>query len=180
MLYATRELGLEPAALGGIMAGLGVGGLLGAALAGPVTRRWGIGATFLGAQLLWGGAYLGAAFVAGPPLVAAIWLGTAFAITGMINPIAGANATTLRQAVVADRLQARVTAIARVVLWTCVTAGAIAGGALAERIGIRSTIAISGTVPILGFLWLLFSPVRRLREVPGSSSGPVPASLELL
>jgi predicted MFS family arabinose efflux permease len=178
VLYATRELGLEPAALGGIMAGLGVGGLLGAAMAGPVTRRWGIGATFLGAQLLWGGSYLGVAVVAGPPPVAAIWLGTAFAITGMINPIAGANATTLRQAVVSDHLQGRVTANARVVLWTCVTAGAIAGGALAERIGIRSTIAISGTLPILGFLWLLSSPVRLLHQVPSSSTGRVAAAME--
>src|SRR6266851_877182 len=176
VLYATRELGLEPVALGGIMAGVGVGGLIGAALAGPVTRRWGIGGTFLGAQLLWGGSYLGAAFVGGPPPLAATVLAAAFAITGMVNPIAGANATTLRQAVVAERLQGRVTAIARVVMWTCVTIGAVAGGVSAERIGIRPTIAISGCLPLLGFVWLLFSPVRHLRNVPGSISPPVALS----
>ena len=179
VLYATRELGLEPVALGGIMAGVGVGGLIGAALAGPVTRRWGIGGTFLGAQLLWGGSYLGAAFVGGPPPLAATVLAATFAITGMVNPIAGANATTLRQAVVAERLQGRVTAIARVVMWTCVTIGAVAGGVSAERIGIRPTIAISGCPPLLGFVRLLFSPVRHLRNVPGSISPPVALSLEV-
>jgi predicted MFS family arabinose efflux permease len=179
VLYTTRELGFEPAALGGIMAGVGVGGLIGAALAGPVTRRWGIGATFLGAQLVWGASYLGAAVVAGPPRLAAVLLAATFALTGVINPIAGANATTLRQAVVADRLQGRVTAIARAFMWTCVTIGAIGGGVAAERIGMRSTIAIAGCLPLLGFLWLLLSPIRHLRQLPGLVSSPVALPAEV-
>jgi predicted MFS family arabinose efflux permease len=173
ILYATRELGIEPAALGGVMAGVGFGGLVGAALAGPVTRRWGIGPTFVSAQLLWGGSYFAAAFVAGPPPVAAVLLAAAFAVTGTVNPIAGTNATTLRQAVAPDRLQGRITAIARVVMWSCITVGAVAGGILAERIGLRPTIAISGVLPMLGSACLLLSPIRKLRLVPPSVEAPV-------
>jgi predicted MFS family arabinose efflux permease len=132
VLYATRELGLAPAVLGVIMAGVGVGGLFGALLASTVNHRFGIGPTFLGAQLLWGGSYVTAAFVSGPPATAAVLLAGAFALTGMVNPIAGANATTLRQAYAPDRMQGRVTAIARAVMWSCVTLGAVLGGGLAE------------------------------------------------
>jgi predicted MFS family arabinose efflux permease len=173
ILYATRELGIEPAALGGVIAGVGFGGLVGAALAGPVTRRWGIGPTFVSAQLLWGGSYFAAAFVTGPPPVAAVLLAAAFAVTGTVNPIAGTNATTLRQAVAPDRLQGRITAIARVVMWSCITVGAVAGGILAERIGLRPTIAISGVLPMLGSACLLLSPIRKLRLVPPSVEAPV-------
>ena len=173
VLFATRELGMEPAALGGVMAGLGVGGLVGAALAGPVTRLWGIGVTFVTAQLLWGASFLAAAFVTGPPPVAGVLLAAAFAITGIVNPIAGTNATTLRQAVAPDRLQGRITATARVVLWSSVTIGALAGGILAERIGLRATIALSGVLPLLGSVWLLLSPVRQLRQVSSTAASSV-------
>lgn len=165
VLYATRELDLEPAALGAIMAGVGVGGLIGAALASPVNRLFGVGVVFIGAQLLWGGSYVLAGLVSGPPATASVLLAATFAITGTVNPVAGANATTLRQAYAPDRLQGRVTAIARVAMWTSVTLGAILGGALSERIGLRPTVVLSGCFPLLGFVWLVFSPVRQLRKL---------------
>jgi len=169
VLFATRDLGLEPAVLGWAMAGVGAGGLVGAALAVPVTRRCGIGGTFLGAMILWGGSYLGVAFIDGPPSVAAVLLAATLAFVGTVNPIAGTSATTLRQAIVPDRLQGRVTAVAGVVAWTSISVGAIVGGIAAERIGIRATIAMSGGFPLLGFVWLLVSPVRHLRQLPGSN-----------
>jgi predicted MFS family arabinose efflux permease len=170
VLYATRELGIEPAALGGVLAGVGVGGLLGAAVAGPVTRRCGISATFIGAQLFWGASFLAAAFVTGPPPVAVALLAAAFAVTGTVNPIAGTNATTLRQSVAPDRLQGRITATARVVMWGGVTIGAVVGGLLAERIGLRPTIVLSGILPLVGSVWLFVSPVRGLQQVPSAAS----------
>jgi predicted MFS family arabinose efflux permease len=44
--------------------------------------------------------------------------------------------------------------------------GALAGGAVAQVIGVRTTMLIGATGFLLSTLWLVFSPVRRLRELP--------------
>ncbi|MDQ6669605.1 MAG: MFS transporter [Chloroflexota bacterium] len=53
VLFLTRELRLQPALLGAVFAGLGIGGLIGAVLAGPATRVLGLGATILTCLGLW-------------------------------------------------------------------------------------------------------------------------------
>jgi len=68
VLFLTRELGFEPAVLGGVFAGLGVGGLIGAVLTGPATRALGLGTTILGCLGLWSVGYGGLAFVNASPL----------------------------------------------------------------------------------------------------------------
>ncbi|TMD54461.1 MAG: MFS transporter [Chloroflexi bacterium] len=52
VVYATRELGLSPALLGISLAMIGPLSLLGAALAGPLTARWGLGPTMIAALFL--------------------------------------------------------------------------------------------------------------------------------
>jgi hypothetical protein len=41
--------------------------------------------------------------------------------------------------------------------------GALVGGYLAAQIGVRATLAIAGGGLLLSTLWLLASPLRRLR-----------------
>jgi len=53
--------------LGGIFASLGIGGLVGAVLAGPATRRLGLGATILGCLGLWAVDYGVLAFISAAP-----------------------------------------------------------------------------------------------------------------
>lgn len=174
ILYMTRELGIEPAALGVILSGLGIGGLVGAGLAGPLTRRFGIGPTSLGGRALWGASFLAISLVGGPPALAAALLAAALALVGLVNPIAGATAASLRQAVTPSHLLGRMTATVQFTLWGGVTIGALVGGALAEAVGPRPTVALAALLPSLGFLWLLLSPVRSLREVPAPPRDPSP------
>jgi MFS family permease len=169
ILFATRDLGLDAMALGGVMSGVGIGGLLGAAVAGPATRRWGVGVSFLAAMVLWGVSYLALAVVAGPPITAAVLMALALSLVGMVNPVAGVNAVTLRQAVTPERLRGRVTALGQVISWGGVTLGALVGGILAEQLGLRATIALAGLLPLVGFVCLWFSPVRTLREIPDAA-----------
>jgi predicted MFS family arabinose efflux permease len=166
VLYATRELGIEPAALGAILSGLGIGGLVGAAVAGPVTRRLGVGGAFLLGRALWGAAYLSIAFIGGPPHVAAASLAAALAVVGVVNPLVGASGATLQQAVTAERLLGRVVATGRVTMWGAVTVGSLAGGVVAEQAGFRVGAGLSGILPLVGLALLIGSPVRSLREVP--------------
>jgi hypothetical protein len=44
--------------------------------------------------------------------------------------------------------------------------GAVAGGLLAEVIGLREALFVTAIGGMLGVLWLLPSPTPRLREVP--------------
>ncbi len=44
--------------------------------------------------------------------------------------------------------------------------GSLAGGALGSAIGLRATLWIASLGAIAGVLWLLRSPVLRLRELP--------------
>ena len=54
--------------------------------------------------------------------------------------------------------------------WT--TFGLLAGGALAEVIGIRPAVWIASLGGCLAVLWLLASPVRTLREPPAVIDEP--------
>ena len=89
---------------------------------------------------------------------------------GAINPIAGANISTVRQSVTPHQLLGRVTAIANVGAATAITAGSFAGGIVADNIGLRPTLVVGGLLPLLGLTWLLLSPVRGLRTLEALES----------
>ena len=44
--------------------------------------------------------------------------------------------------------------------------GALAGGAIAQAVGMRQALLIGAIGVLLSTMWLVFSPVRRLRELP--------------
>jgi predicted MFS family arabinose efflux permease len=170
LLFMSRDLSLEPAEIGAVFAGLGVGGLCGAAVAGVVTRAVGPGATLYGAMGIWGLAY-GAMALVQPSAIAVPVLAVLMGAVGTINPIAGANSQTLRQAVTPDRLLGRVIAVGRVATWGGVALGAFAGGLLADVFGVRPIVMLGGLLPLAGALWLLLSPIRHIRRLD-SVAGP--------
>jgi len=164
LLFLTRDLGFEPATVGTVLSGLGIGGLIGAAVAGPLTRSLGPGMTIAGSLAVWAVGFGGLAFVyesPSAPLASAVLVG----LVGTINPIAGANVSTLRQALTPDRLLGRVTAVVRVATWGSMAVGALVGGVLAESLGVRQTVLLSGVLPLIGFVWVALSPVRGLRRL---------------
>jgi MFS family permease len=164
VLFFTRELHLEPATIGAVFAGLGIGGLLGALIASPARRALGLGSSILGCLGLWSVGYGGMAFIAPSPL-APLVAGLLLGAVGAINPIAGANVSTVRQSVTPRDLLGRVTAVANVGAATAITGGSFAGGLVADIIGLRPTLVIGGLLPLLGLICLLLSPVRRLRTL---------------
>ncbi|HLE65328.1 MAG TPA: MFS transporter, partial [Candidatus Bathyarchaeia archaeon] len=72
----------------------------------------------------------------------------------------------LRQAIVPLRLQGRMNATMRFLVWGTLPFGALVGGILGVIIGIRPTILIMAVGGSLAFLWVLLSPVRSLKEIP--------------
>jgi MFS family permease len=168
-LYAIRELGIGPALMG-LSIGLGgLSNLVGALLVERVTRRFGIGPTLLGAQVVIGLSTLLIPLAAGP-----LWVATALLMASQSSDAAWSiyeiNALSVRQSVTPPALLGRVNASMQLLGAGLGPLGAVAGGLLAELIGARTTLGIASAGIILGALWLVFSPVDRLREPPAPTA----------
>ncbi|HMA35741.1 MAG TPA: MFS transporter [Chloroflexia bacterium] len=165
VVYATRELGLAPAALGGVLAGGSLGSVLGASSAGRLARRYGLGPTIIGSVLcITGGTFL-LPLAAGPPLLA----GAVFT-AGLLSIGCGAfiyiiTAGSLRQALTPDHLQGRAAATARFISRSALPVGFLLGGALSEQVGFRWTLAAAGGWLLLTTVALAASPLRRLHNL---------------
>jgi len=166
-LYAIRELGLGPAAIG-LIAGLGgAGSFAGAAVASRVARRLGIGrslvvgmAGFILANALIPLAPAGAVVVAVTLLVVQQLFGDA------AGTIYGVVETSLTQSIVDARVLGRVNASVETFTTITALAGALLGGVLAEAFGLRATLAVGVLLGGLSVAFLWFSPVRSLRTTP--------------
>jgi MFS family permease len=166
VLYATRELGLQPAVIGLIFSVSGPGALLGALLAGEASRRFGLGNTIIGSIVLGGIGSLLVPLATGSATAITIILMAGGFLTGIANPLYNINQVSLRQAITPDRLQGRMNASMRFIVWGTIPLGALLGGGLGQIFGLWPTIAAMAVGCLLPPLWVLFSPVRQLRVQP--------------
>ncbi len=166
VLYVTRQLGIGPALLGLILAAAGPGALLGALVAGKVAMRFGLGATIIGSALVGAAANLLVPLASGPTVVLAGMLMLAQFIGGVSNPVYNINQVSLRQAITPDRVQGRMNASMRFLVWGTIPIGALVGGALGEAFGLWPTLLAMAAGSLLAPLWVAFSPVRALRTQP--------------
>jgi MFS family permease len=168
-LYATRSLGVRPSELG-VVLGLGsIGGLAGAAVTGRIVRRVGVGAAFAIGCVLYPLPMLFVPLATGPHVAVLAFLfaeavGATFGV--MVLDIA-ANAILV--SAVPDRLRARMVGAFQLVNFGVRPLGALAGGLGGATIGMRETLLLAVAGALASSLWLLPSPVPRLRELPESS-----------
>jgi MFS family permease len=165
ILYASSELKIESAMLGGVFAASGLGFLIGALAAGRVARRCGVGPTMLGATFTIAVAALLIPLAGGPlPVIVAV-LAFALFLQAFGISLNGINLVSLRQAMTPTQLQGRMNATFRFLNLIAVTIGALLVGALSEVIGLRLTLVIGGCGLFIPFLRLLLSPTRSLQKV---------------
>ena len=72
----------------------------------------------------------------------------------------------IQQALVPDRLRSRVSGAYMVVNFGVRPLGSLAGGVLGVWLGLRPTLWLAAVGGLAGFLFLLPSPIPRLRELP--------------
>ena len=175
LIFAYRELHLQAATLGLVFAVANVG-FIGAALATRSTRRFGLGATLAGSNLIGGLAplFLPLALYAAP--VAVIFAVTL--VQTVMTPIYNINQVSLRQTIVPQALQGRMNATMRTIVWGTMPVGALAGGVLGSTLGIVPTILVAGTVTTSACLWILCGPVRRLRSIETTALSSSTAAAE--
>src|SRR5262249_9811384 len=142
------------------------GALLGSLATATVTRRFGVGPTIVSMQMLTGISRLLIPLASGSlPLVVSLLMLSEF-LLGVARPIFNITQVSLRQAVTPDRLQGRVNASIRFVMWGVTPFGALLGGVLGELIGLRATMLIAAIGVSIATLWVFFSPIRELHEQP--------------
>ena len=161
ILFVMRDLGLRAALLGVIIAVGGAGSLIGAWFAEGLARRFGSGRTLIGSAAAIGAASLLVPLAHGSAAAAAFLI--AAQLGDVAWPVYTVTETSLRQAVTPDRLLGRVNSAMHLLFWGVLPAGALAGGALAQAIGMRATLALGAAGVLLSALWLVFSPVRSRR-----------------
>ena len=165
ILFAVRELRIDAVLLGAVIAVGGCSGVFGALAAERLVRRFGFGRTLIGAALMTGIAALLPPLAHGPAPVCAAILAVA-QMGDMGWSIYEINELTLRQAVAPSHVLGRVNSAAHLMFRGVLPVGALAGGALAETIGLRGAMFVGATGFLLSTLWLVFSPIRRLQELP--------------
>ncbi len=165
-LFAVRELHITPVLLGIVISVGGVSNLIGALLAERLLHRFGLGRTLIGAAWMIGLAMLMVPLAHSPVLLCTVFL-IAAQLGDMAWPVFNINATSLRQAITtSDHLLGRVSSADHLLFWSALPLGALAGGAIAQTIGIRQTMLIGTLGYALSSLWLTFSPIRHLRKLP--------------
>jgi MFS family permease len=164
IIFATRDLQLDAARIGVIFAIGNIGGLIGALIAGRVPRYVGTGPAIVGSAAL-GTAFLWLNAAATPATAFPILIATGL-ISQVSNQVYNINQVSLRQSITPDRLQGRMNASMRFIVWGTIPIGSFIGGILATVIGVRQGIFVGAIMAATAFLWVFFSPVRKLKEPP--------------
>lgn len=165
LLYLTRALRLSPAVIGLLVAVGAAGALAGSALVGILTRHVGIGPTFLVGCVLFPAPLMLVPAATGRGAAAVVLLVIAQAGTGLGMMILDVTSGVLFTAAVPERLRGRVKGAQQTVNYGVRPIGALIGGILGTTLGTHTTLWIATAAATLGGLWLVRSPLLRVRDV---------------
>jgi MFS family permease len=166
VLYATRTLGVSPAALGLVLGAGAVGGLLGAVATPRITHRIGVGPALVAGCVVFTAPLLLVPLARGADTVVLACLFLAEFGSGFGVMLLDISAGSLFAAVIPHRLRSRVEGAYTFVNYGVRVLGSLAGGLLGSAIGLRPALWVGATGALLGVLWLVPSPVPRLRQLP--------------
>ena len=164
IIYLVRVLHVRPAYTGLVVALAALGGVAGGAASGALSRRIG------SARIIWV-SILGL----GP---AALLLPLAQPGPGVLLYVAGLAGWTFcgvlynvaqlsyRQAICPPELLGRMNAAVRWIVWGTLPVGSLLGGTLGTVIGIRPALWVAAAGSSAAGLWVFFSPLRGMRDVP--------------
>jgi len=174
VVYATRELHLSPTVLGLSLAAAGPLSIVGAAVAGPLISRIGLGPVMILALILEAASRLLLPFAAGDELASATVVAVTQALIGLTVPLWSISLRTLQQAVTPDRLLGRVFSATSFVQFIVAPPAALAAGILGDTIGLRPTLFIAGAIAVIAVIYLL--PLRAVRAIPSLHTDEVPST----
>lgn len=164
ILYLVRERDFSAGQIGFAFSIGSVGVLIAALLTSRVTKVVGVGRmlvlTSMGFSLTW----LPIALAPDALLFAAL------AASGFIGGFCGVawniNQVSLRQAITPLRMQGKMNATMRFIVWGTIPLGSIAGGILGGVVGLHSTILVAAIGSLVTFIPVALSSVRHIVDMP--------------
>lgn len=163
ILFAYRTLGITPSTIGLAFSLGSAGFLLGALVTSRVTGYLGLGRT-IAISISGNFGLLIALFASGGSAV--FVLGAAFFVSFFGVPIYNINMVSLRQIITPNRLQGRMNATMRTIIWGTIPAGAFVGGVMTVTLGLVPTMVAGGVISGSAFLWVVLGPIFRLKKQP--------------
>jgi MFS family permease len=179
ILYVTTDLAVSPGVLGLALGAGAVGGVIGALIAARVGRRIGLGPAYALGLILFPAFLILVPIVDGPPeAVLAMLFAVEFG-AGIGVMILDINVGAIIAARTPDAIRGRAGGAFRFINYGIRPIGALMGGLLGGLIGVRPTLLLVTIASLGGVLWLVGTPVLRLRDLPdpggaadGQSGGP--------
>lgn len=174
VVFLVRTVHLSAGGIGLLFSVGSVGGLLGAFLSGVFTRKVGQ------ARAIWLSALVFAPAEFLVPMTHHDWR-LALAATTLFFGSAGAvmynvAQVSFRQAICPRPLLGRMNATMRFLVWGTMPLGGLLGGWLGTAFGLRNGLWIAAVGAQFAPLWVLFSPLRRMRDVPLPEDVPTVAA----
>ncbi|WP_027945220.1 MFS transporter [Amycolatopsis taiwanensis] len=165
VVFLLRTVHLDATVIGLVLGALGAGGIVGAFLAAPLTRSLGSARAIVASEACMPFALLMPLAQRGFGLALLIGGGTMVSAGIVASNVISA---TFLQTYCPPRMMGRVSAATRVVNFGTLPVGALLGGVLGTAIGLRPTMLVIAISLTLSPLILLFSPISRLRDLPGA------------
>ena len=162
-LYAYRVLGISKDVIGIPFSIGAVGFLVGVLVSSSVTEKLGLGrAIALSVACSFGSLIVLLAHGTFRLLI----IGVALFIISIGNPIYNINQVSLRQIITPNRLQGRMNATMRTIVWGTIPVGSFLGGIFSASLGIVPTLIIGSLISGASFLWIVLGPIFKLSKQP--------------
>jgi len=166
VIVIAKEHGASATIIGLLLAGFGVGGILGSLLAPWIQRRLTMKAIVMGANWVWGLAMLGIS------LIDNLWvLGSLLGIMAFVGPLWNVAIEAYRLLTTPDELQGRVASAASLLAYGAIPLGSLLAGALLGSVGSGPTAgALAGSMLALACATTISPTIRLAPRLAATSA----------
>ncbi len=169
VVFLVRQVHLHAGTIGLIMSVGAIGGVIGGLSATRLRRRLG------SARIIWVCGVVTAPFALLIPLTSpgpgVAFFGVSAFVTSLGSVVYNVNQASFRQLLCPPQLLGRMNATIRFIVWGTIPLGGLLGGVLGSLLGDRDAIWVAAVGVALAPVWLLASPLLRMRDTPAPAAG---------
>ena len=177
LLYFVRTLHLSAFEIGFVFAVGSAGSIAGALLTNRMNKRLGVGRTIVLTSLVFSSA--GILVPLAPKSFPLPFLMLSQAGFGFGSVAYNITQVSLRQAITPERLQGRMNAAMRWIVWGTIPLGSLAGGGIATWWGLRTAVWVGALGGFVAILPVALTSIRSIGQMPEPVEEPTPAQAEL-